>query len=450
MLLRFELENWASFRDSAELSLVASRERQHRDRLPRVEKFRMSVLPVAAIYGGNASGKTNFFKALSFAKRFIVRGTQPDAPIGIRSFLLDAVSAAQPTRMTFELLIDELVYELSFAVDAKRVLEESLTRITSTSESVLYHRRGDSIDFDESLRGRSGDVPYLRFAFQGTRDNELFLTNSVSQNVVDFKPVYTWFRDQLNLIAPGTSFIPSELLVQGASPLGDRVCEALVELDTGVTGLAVEDVRLDDLDLPEDLVEEIRQKTVDGGAVRFRDPERNERFVITADDSGDIKVGRLVTRHAKTDGSEVTFDLRNEADGTQRAIDLLPAFCDLGEPGSRRVYFIDELDRSLHSMLTRQLLTAYLDHCSPESRSQLIFTTHDLLLIDQDLLRRDEMWVTERAADGSSTLFSFGDYEEIRYDKDIRRSYLQGRLGGVPRLLYGQCMGTDSCETGDQ
>jgi hypothetical protein len=73
-----------------------------------------------------------------------------------------------------------------------------------------------------------------------------------------------------------------------------------------------------------------------------------------------------------------------------------------------------------------------------------------LLLIDQDLLRRDEMWVTERAADGSSTLFSFGDYEEIRYDKDIRRSYLQGRLGGVPRLLYGECMGTDSCEAGGQ
>lgn len=445
MLLRFNLTNWASFRDEVEFSLVASREKQHRGRLPRIRKFRMSVLPVAAVYGGNASGKTNLFKALSFAKRFVVRGTQPDAPIAVRPFLLDPAAASHPTQMSFELLIDEIVYEFSFSVDARRVLEESLVRVTSTSETVLYKRAGDSIEFDDSLRSRQHDIPYLHFAFKGTRDNELFLTNAVSQNVEEFRPVYTWFRDDLNMIAPSSAFIPSELLVQGASPLGDRVCEALAELDTGVTSLAEEEVRLEDLGLPADFEDELRQRVADGSAVRFKDPDRNERYVMTPDGSGGVRVGRLVARHTRTDGSETTFDLRNEADGTQRVIDLLPAFCDLSEAGSRRVYVVDELDRSLHSLLTRQLIAAYLDSCTPETRAQLIFTTHDLLLMDQELLRRDEMWVTERTTDGTSALFSFSEYEEVRYDKDIRRSYMQGRLGGIPRLLYRQACNAPTC-----
>ena len=86
-------------------------------------------------------------------------------------------------------------------------------------------------------------------------------------------------------------------------------------------------------------------------------------------------------------------------------------------------------------MLTRRLLEAYLASCSAGSRSQLLLTTHDVLLMDQQLLRRDEMWVAERKPTGSSTLVSFAEYKDVRYDKDIRKSYLQGRLGGIPRIL---------------
>ncbi|MBT3291657.1 MAG: AAA family ATPase, partial [Victivallales bacterium] len=120
-----------------------------------------------------------------------------------------------------------------------------------------------------------------------------------------------------------------------------------------------------------------------------------------------------------------------------RVIDLLPAFQQLWGQTSAKVFVIDELDRSLHTLLTRQLLEAYLDTCSKDTRSQLLLTTHDVLLMDQDLLRRDEMWVVERDSSGSSSLLSFSDYKKVRYDKDVRKSYLQGRLGGVPRILLG-------------
>lgn len=90
------------------------------------------------------------------------------------------------------------------------------------------------------------------------------------------------------------------------------------------------------------------------------------------------------------------------------------------------------------------MIDAYLTKCSPETRAQLLFTTHDVLLMDQQLLRRDEMWVTERDIFGNSNLLSFSEYKDVRYDKDIRKSYLQGRLGGVPRILAGGAM-NDAC-----
>ncbi|HCJ51975.1 MAG TPA: abortive phage resistance protein, partial [Gallionella sp.] len=109
MIVSFSLENWMSFRSRVTFSMVASRERQHGDRVPKLGKYQTRVLPVAAIYGGNASGKTNFFKALSFAKALVVKGTQPDSLIPVEPFRLDAKGAGQPSRFGFELLIDEII-----------------------------------------------------------------------------------------------------------------------------------------------------------------------------------------------------------------------------------------------------------------------------------------------------------------------------------------------------
>ena len=131
-------------------------------------------------------------------------------------------------------------------------------------------------------------------------------------------------------------------------------------------------------------------------------------------------------------------------------IDLLPAFLDLFGGRSKTVYVVDEVDRSLHTLLIRSLLEKYLNTCTTQTRSQLLLTTHDVLLMDQQLLRRDEMWVAERGASGASSLLSFSEYKDIRYDKDIRKSYLQGRLGGIPRILErGALINPGLTESGD-
>jgi AAA15 family ATPase/GTPase len=434
-----------SFRDEVSLSMIATRERQHRERLPYLEKYQTRVLPVAAIYGGNASGKSNLLKAVGFAQRFVVHGSAPEALIPIESFRLDSENGAQPTRFCFEILTNDTIYELSFTLTRKEVLEERLVEVSSTSEKVLYDRQRDKVKLHPSL----DKDEFLHFAFRGTRDNQLFLTNSVSQKVENFRPVYAWFKDALEVVTPRSTFLPFEQYLDEGSALNSTINNLLAQLDTGISRLGGETIPFERISIPEDLRLEIEGRLGQGTLVRLQDEESSERFVITPG-QGKPVVKKLVTYHRDVDGVEKQFDMQHESDGSRRLIDLLPAFLDVSAIASSKVYFIDELDRSLHTLLTRQLLDGLLSQCHPNSRSQLLFTTHDVLLMDQQLLRRDEMWVTERDATGVSSLQSFSEYKDVRYDKDIRKSYLQGRLGGVPRILMQDSLAPACMEPGEQ
>ena len=443
MLISFSLENWMSFRNQVTFSMVASRERLHGDRVPKLRKYQTRILPIAAIYGGNASGKTNFFNALSFAKDLIIRGTLPDSLIPVEPFRLDDKWNNQPSQFSFELLIDEVIYAFSFAVTRKAVLEEKLVVITSTSEKILYHRRNGKPNFDVSLTKNE----FLKFAFQGTRDNQLFLTNSVSQKVNKFRPVYDWFRNSLELIAPDSRFEPFEQFLDEGHPLYSAMNEMLQQFDTGIVHLGCEEVPFKNISLPDSLKTRLQEDVKEGMTVRLMSEPSHERCVVTRKNE-DLIAMKLMAYHAKADGTETKFEINQESDGSQRMIDLLPAFLELSGKISNKVYVIDEIDRSLHTLLTRRLIEIYLANCSTKTRSQLLLTSHDVLLMDQKLLRRDEMWVTERDAAGASNLFSFSEYKDVRYDKDIRKSYLQGRLGGIPRILLGDAL--ISCSTTEE
>lgn len=436
MLLTVSLENWLSFKDRVTFSMIASRERQHGNRVARVDKYQTRVLPIAALYGGNASGKTNFFKALHFAKSLVVTGTRVNTPIPVEPFKLDKAMATKPSSFAFELLIGEDIYEYSFAVTRKEVTEERLVLVTTTSERVLYHRRYQEITLDKTLETDS----FLKFAFRGTRENQLYLTNSVSQNIDTFKAVYDWFSDTLTLIAPDSRFNYFERFLDEENPLYPAMNEALATLDTGIASLGGEQIPFDHLQMSEEMKADLLENLEEGGSLRVSTETAMghlfDRFVITRTE-GELRAQKLVTYHRSNDDELVQFEMHQESDGTQRIIDLLPSFIDLTTECTPKVYVIDEIGRSLHTLLIRRLLEAYLMTCSHTSRSQLLLTTHDVLLMDQQLLRRDEMWVAERDESGSSTLIPFSDYKDIRYDKDIRKSYLQGRLGGVPRILLG-------------
>jgi hypothetical protein len=430
MIINFCIGNWMSFRGEAEFNLLASSERQHGDRVPRVESMQKRVLPIAAIYGGNASGKTNLFRALHALQALVVQGVAIDAPIQVEPFRLDAQAAQQPCRFAIEVLIDERVWDYRVTCTRQVIMQESLAIVTRSSTRPLFTRDGDLITLGDGLQG---DRAALDFVAKGTRSNQLFVTNAVSQKIAEFRPLYDWLRDRLVLIAPDSRFAPFEQLIDRQGPYQNLVGSALERLDTGITDLDCEPVELTALGLPPRLVNDLTGQLKANDAVRLVLPETQDRVIIRRNAQGDLEAQRLVCFHRGSAGERVHFDLRNESDGSQRAIDLLPAFMSLQQHPV--TFVIDELDRSLHTQLTRALITGYLGTCSTASRSQLLFTTHDVQLLDQRLLRRDEMWLVERDQDGVSSLASFSDFNrDNRYDKDIRKAYLLGRMGGVPRL----------------
>ena len=431
MLVNFSVENWMSFRDKTTLSMIASAERQHGGRVPKLAKYRTKVLPVAAIYGGNASGKTNLFEALRFAHDMVVKGVRLDELIPVNTFRLDSKIREKPTRFSFDLLIEGTVFEFSFAATQRTIVEERLVKITSSSEKTLYDRREDHIDFHKSLDREQR----LQFVFEGTQGNQLFLTNAVFQKIKNFKPVYDWFRHALLLIAPDTRLGPSGMISAEKNDFYTSMSKALPLLDTGIIRLGGEKVPLGNVDIPEEWEISLQKELKEGMTFYVKEDQDNGDHIIITREDNRLIARKLVTFHAAPGGMEIKFDAQEESDGSQRIMDLIPAFLNLMSPNSRTVCMIDEIDRSLHTLLVRQLIQQYLAGCSGDTRSQLLMTTHNIHLMDQKLLRRDEIWVTERDGFGASSLISFSEYKDIRYDKDIRKSYLQGRLGGVPRIL---------------
>ena len=408
--------------------MVAGRERRHGHRVPRIERFRTRLLPIAAIFGGNASGKTSFFRALSFARSLVVDGTsQFGEPIPVEPFRLDEDSETRPSRFSFDLLIDDAIYGYSFSVTAMEVEGEELSVQASTVKKALYTRTKDGIQFHRSLP----NIDKLSMAFRLTRDNQLFLTSSLAHNVRDFHSIYRWFDECLELIAPDSRFAPVKYLAN-EYVLDSSVNEALLRLDLGLVRLDTQEVPLESL-LSKGLITEI-QKTLKARQSAIVGVGTSSRYVVTRQ-HGKLRAQKLVTYHRNSHGREVMLEFSDESDGSQRVIDLLPAFLDLASSECNKTYVIDEFDRSLHPMLTRWLLEHYLDRSSQHSRSQLLLSAHDVHLIDQSLLRRDEMWMAETDRHGASHLIAFCEYKGLRKDKDILKAYLQGRVGGIPKIF---------------
>lgn len=432
MLISFTVENWMSFREPATLSMVAGREKQHGNHKTKLGKHGLSLLPVAAIYGGNASGKSNLCKAMGFARDFVIAGTSgPMSKIAAQPFKLNPDTFRKPSIFTFAFAVQSIIYEYSFAVTSQAVIEEKLLETKPSGKEVeLFKRSGESIEIHESLLSaeRKGHLDSIR---QSTRPNQLFLTQAVNMNALEFKSVYEWFAG-LILVDTRSHFAQIHDFVIDEN-LSAETQKVLYELDTGISRISSEEVKIEALGLPEALMDRMRDEL---------DREMSEtgisfgsyRFHLK---NGAIVASKLVFYHLGKDGYEGQLEYSEESEGTQRLLDVVPIFI---KPANR-IYIIDELDCSLHTLLVRKLLEIFLNGRSAENRSQLIFTTHDVMLMDQDMFRRDELWLTERDSGGNSTLMSISDYKDmqkgkrVRKDKDIRKSYLFGRFGGIPRIF---------------
>ena len=435
MLVSFTVENWRSIKSAVTLSMVASREHANSEQLTQTASMygTTKILPLAAIYGPNASGKSNLIDALDFLTYLIIDGVPTGRPIPVEPYRLSSDTLNSPTRFDIRLLLDERIYRYRLSVDRKQVVEESLWLERTRREDPLFTRVGKDYDF----HGTFGTEPdRLRFVAEGTRDNQTFLHNAVSQNVPGLLPVHDWFAKRLNIVGIGSTYSGyTRMLLR--DDFTEFINRMLKRYGTGVRGVRLQSIPREAVAVPDEVLDEaIAELPTEGFhqmQIRRAVPGAQDLYVITSE-TGQIDFKRVILVHEDELGQEVPFTLSQESEGTRRLISLMPAIFDLAsrDGADGKVYVIDELDRSFHTALTSDIVRLFLSARENGGNSQLIFSTHDLLLMEDGALRRDEQWVCENVPTRGTTLASIGSHAGVRKDTDLLKNYIHGAFGGYP------------------
>ena len=429
MIVSFTLENWKSFRNTTNMSLVTRDLRSHEARVQSLDQIGVNILPIVAIYGGNASGKTNLIDALKFARLMVLDGTKDNGVIPVIPFLLGEEDGKNPTKLKFQLIIDETFYEYHFTVTSEKVLEEVLKKVQpDNSEELLYHRTEQLIKFGPKI-----DPSTVAIINKSTKKSELILHIVQLFDFEKFLPVFDWFKNSLSIISPDMKLFGLHDLVEEKGALLQKLNLALYYFDTGMTGLEIAKL---DSKLAKGLIN-------DGVIPSALFDEQFSRNLSLQDSSlsirkrnGEPELLRLFSNHYISPEKTVRFDLNLESEGSKRLLDLLPSLLDLTSNSKLKVLIIDELDRSMHPDLTAVLIKKYLATSNKQTRNQLIFTTHDISLLDKEIFRRDEIWFTERKNEEISRLFSFGDFIDIEENENFSELYNSGVLGGKPHIYF--------------
>jgi len=432
MIIRYYVENYLSFNERIEFSMIPGRARKHPNHIVRDEAWDgINLLRSAVLYGANAAGKSNLVKSLAFMRHLVLNGTKPGSRIGLQCFKFASGCEEKPTRFEIEIKIDRRYYAYGFEITPSIVLSEWLYEIRKDRQKMLFERSTvDSetiVEFDKTIASDKKDLQFLEFIGKGTRPNQLFLTETRDHNVKQFRDVLHWFDNSLRIIFPDSIYRGLEFDLVTDEQVQKTVVSFLDHFNTGIADIGFKPVVFNDL--PRYIRDDIEKNPEPGKTIVFRSPEG--RFVVNKTSDNGVEASRMVAKH-NLDSSDTLTDLEieYESDGTQRLLDLIPALLSLAKVD--QVFVIDELDRSLHPVLSYEILEYFLERVS-DTNSQLIVTTHESNLLDLDLLRRDEIWFVEKDSTGASKLYSLEEFTP-RYDKDIRKGYLQGRFGSIPIL----------------
>lgn len=441
MLINFTVKNWRSIKDEASITMQATREQQHGERLIKSNKFGFRILPNAIVFGPNASGKSNFVKAIEFLKDFVIFWDERFLNRNLTPNKLEIEQGYASSEFTIEMLLDGFIYEYYICCSSKEVREERLSKSNTSSEYMLFHRINQDFEFNESQIS-ADDLYRLKVISQGTDRTRPLLNNAHEQKLDTFDTVYNWFKYSLQIIHPTSIF--SRLSIFTSDEIVNLYNAWLPHLDTGIVRVEIEETTADKIGLSEENISEISdilfKAALDKG-VSASLGSKGDFGLVKIQPDGTTEIFRLITIHLNNNGDEVRFKMSEESDGTKRVLELIPAFC--RDRGVSKTFIIDEIDRSLHSGLTKSLFQSFHSRCNEDNQDQIVATTHDLQLMTQSLFRRDEMWFFERDH-RSSTLTSFADFIDTKKDKDIRKSYLDGRMGGLPNLRFDQ-IDLDAC-----
>lgn len=414
MLIEFRVRNFRSIRDEQVLSMVASKDKSMlgANTLETGVKAAPVVLRSAAIYGANASGKSNLIKSLQYMRAVVMDSAtllKPGQPFKVQPFRLDKSSMNTPTEFEVTFLLGDVRYQYGFTMTQERIVSEYLLVYKSFKPQKWFERYIDDetnkevYEFGLGLKGGKS-------TWEGaTRNNALFLSTAVQLNSLQLRPVYEWFANQLviyNEMSPLSQEKSVEMLKDPA--VCEEVCNFLDAADTSIEKIDVE------------------TKKVPGHSFKL-DFSSGKTEVVERD----IEQNQLRFYHSTSYGRAV-FELQDESSGTRNLLFLTGPVLEVLKTG--KTLIIDEIDTSLHPLLVRELVRLFHKPEINIAGSQLVFTTHDTSLLDApDLFRRDQIWFAEKDASQSTTLVGLSEFSP-RKKEAIERGYLMGRYGGVPFL----------------
>lgn len=447
MLLNYVVSNFESIGHPIEFSMFPTAQGMERDdrflKTIRTKAGDWEVLCRAGFFGPNASGKTAFMESIAYAQNFILEGRRSGKGTGVVQFKGQFEDLQDRSMFQFTFFLDGEVYEYGFTLDRRQVYEEWLMLLCQGERDLtpLFSRQTDE-------QGKTEIELYAGLTREGTRErelaeilteglgaqqsNQLFLRRLSENGVKRAEQVIAWF-ETVQVIYPDSQVQALPLRMQRDSNFKEFIAESLKKLGTGVTGVTVARDEVDFYDLagkmalPETLVEKIEE--MGDGIISYD----GKYFLFEGGEGSQTVMLQLKFQHL-LNGKVVSFDWKDESDGTKRLLDLLPILFWIKER-KNAVFFLDEIDRSLHTKLTRYLLEEF---AAKGGNTQIIFTAHDVNLIDLDAFRQDELWLIEKNNAGESQLRPLSDFD-LREGQDTLKAYLSGRFGAVPviRREYG-------------
>ncbi|MFE7131423.1 ATP/GTP-binding protein [Streptomyces sp. NPDC057638] len=421
MLLRFHVTNHASLRDEQELSLIASD--LHPERAEReLANGGHRTVPVAAIYGTNASGKSNVIDAIGWMRHAVLhsfRSWDPTGGVPRRPFALRPDAAPWPTTFSVDFALDGVRYEFGFTADDDQITEEWLYHYPERKAKRLYERKADSaMVFGRSLTGQKKIISEL------LRPNSLYLSVAAAQGHPQLSEVFRWFdlgldiatdrnfRERLNATVSLLRDV-RERGQDGAAP----VTTLLRFADLGVSGLRIEEPDQKVMDEYRRLTQVMRETL--GDKVRVEGPGLHA-----------VRV-----EHHTSEGL-FPLDLREESSGTRTWIGLMGPVLNALAHGA--VLCVDELDARLHPYLVDALVGMFQSPELNRSGAQLVFSTHEATLLGRNVrteLFRDQIWFTEKDPQTLATrLFPLTEFRVRDSLENLEKRYLAGRYGAVPYL----------------
>jgi uncharacterized protein len=440
MLITFKINNFLSFDAQIEFLMQAGTVRGgelNHHVIKGKGRNDVDILKSAIIYGANASGKSNFIKAIEFGKQVILNGLTKTATEN-KHFRLDALNIDKPTTFEFEFKSNGKMYAYGVVLSLKnrKIQEEWLFELLKTTDKPVFERKvldnGKSA-IELSLKLDTEAKNRFNVYKKDIKDTQLFLSEINDKDIEDiqnidaFKDAFNWFKDNLVIMYPDTQF--KELDFVGSN--GDKTTALSKLLETFGTG--IQGVETIEQDVDAKISSEMQEGMLN--ALRVLNSEKvglqmgDNTYAFSKNDLGELKMLKLNTKHSVRNSTEMAlFELEDESDGTRRIMDFIPAL--LGLAKTNKTYLIDEIDRSLHPELTQKILDVFFLN-TQDIESQLIATTHESSLLDLNLLRRDEIWFVEKDKEGASKMYSLEQFKP-RHDKEIRKAYLQGRFGAIP------------------